>query len=474
MPNTKAKHNPEAGREPSFGKEEVTRAGGSAREQEKMETEKRELRELVTISTWMMGYDSVGKEKLNPQSKKWEEIDVVKKGDQVLIESHINEDKALFRRDSGHFVVCDGVGGAAGGELASMHSAEYIISQLENRYPDHLTHPRPDNPELVLTGNLSLFETPRETQTKLEKILTDANKEIHDMQVDWKAAHPASADEESSMGTTVVTLALREDTPEAYAAVIGWAGDSRVYKFSKGKLERITTDDSALEYLNDTYKLVLDDQEVQQSVDIPGRKAKLTVGDVRHGVTQYLGTKSLTPHTRIVPARAGELFIMLTDGVTDNLTEKEMQEIAEKEHDPATLAKELTFAARVRARSRGTTDPHPRAKPDDMTALVIMVEGTPKKFRTRELLILNEDLDFAERRQEDFDEYLLKRTSHFYEQRVALEQSYERTVEAGTPNPILKRELDHVLEQLEIVSERQKSLSRKKRGRSKTPREAAE
>jgi serine/threonine protein phosphatase PrpC len=88
----------------------------------------------------------------------------------------------------------------------------------------------------------------------------------------------------------------------------------------------------------------------------------------RYEIFQMLGASHITIHsdqTRIIP---GDHILLCSDGIHDNLTNDEIEESI-KQIDPTTIAQVLV--ERALERSRQESDVTLRAKPDDMTAVVI-------------------------------------------------------------------------------------------------------
>ena len=112
-------------------------------------------------------------------------------------------------------VVCDGMGGASGGKIAS-ETAVQISKNIVSHYKE----------EMGLNSIRSVLFT----------AVSAANAMIYDM---------AQNDEDlKGMGTTVVAMIISGDT-----ACIAHAGDSRAYKVGRETLEQITKDHSIVQFL---------------------------------------------------------------------------------------------------------------------------------------------------------------------------------------------------------------------------------
>ena len=127
-----------------------------------------------------------------------------------------NEDACLRIPERGIFCVADGMGGQAGGDLAS----ETITTTLQQVF----TKAAPEE-DATLARRLALFR----------KATNQASKWIKNF-----------ADEKviGQMGSTVVALVIDPHNPARAAAL--HAGDSRLYRYRKGELKQLTNDHSAI------------------------------------------------------------------------------------------------------------------------------------------------------------------------------------------------------------------------------------
>ena len=119
-------------------------------------------------------------------------------------------------------VVCDGMGGAAGGNIASALAVKVISDKITSSYNEKM----------------------RDSSIKnlLDSAITAANIEVYDMAY--------SRPDLKGMGTTVVAVVVRDNV-----AHIAHAGDSRAYIVNKDGVEQITVDHSLVQNLVDRKKL---------------------------------------------------------------------------------------------------------------------------------------------------------------------------------------------------------------------------
>jgi PPM family protein phosphatase len=136
-----------------------------------------------------------------------------------------NEDAYAARPDLGLFLVADGMGGHAAGEVASKLTAETIEAFAhDTRSRDtNRTWPFPLDPALSIDAN------------RLKAAFRLANRQV--------AARMESAQELRGMATTASAV-LMDTRPDGARAAIGHVGDSRVYLYRGGELRQLTDDHS--------------------------------------------------------------------------------------------------------------------------------------------------------------------------------------------------------------------------------------
>jgi protein phosphatase len=182
-----------------------------------------------------------------------------------------NEDSYLER--SPLFAVADGMGGARAGEVAS----GIAVATFDDE-------PQPD-------------ASPEE---RLAAVARAANQRIYQLAQD-DAAH-------AGMGTTF-TAALVSGNEIA----IGHVGDSRLYRWRDGELERLTDDHSLVEEFVRQGKLTPEEAEVHPQRSI---------------ITRALGPEpQVEVDTLTYPARAGDVYLACSDGLTGMISEAVVAEI---------------------------------------------------------------------------------------------------------------------------------------------------
>ncbi|QDT04662.1 Putative protein phosphatase 2C-type [Rubripirellula lacrimiformis] len=171
--------------------------------------------------------------------------------------------------DRGHlFVVADGMGAHAAGELASKMATERIAMQF--------------------------FRSPSLTTSEaLRAAVIDANDEIHQ--------RGQSNPEFHNMGTTASALVICPD-----GALVGHVGDSRVYRLRGGAFEQLTFDHSLVWEMEAT-------------------------GQTGQGIPRNVITRSLGPNAVVdvdvegpFPVQAGDQFLLCSDGLTGLVEDNEI------------------------------------------------------------------------------------------------------------------------------------------------------
>ncbi|HUX45851.1 MAG TPA: Stp1/IreP family PP2C-type Ser/Thr phosphatase [Terracidiphilus sp.] len=184
-----------------------------------------------------------------------------------------NEDAFGYSVEDGVYVVCDGMGGAAAGEIASSLAVDEVLRMISGHEQD---------------GSAPKQET-------VEQAIVAANEAIF--------ARAQRNHRLSGMGTTLVALAV-EDRQVWVLNV----GDSRCYRYRGGQLEQLTLDHSLVE------------EQVRM-----GRmtKSEASRSPFRNVITRALGTQSrVTPDVFGLEAEPGDLFLLCSDGLTRELSDK--------------------------------------------------------------------------------------------------------------------------------------------------------
>jgi PPM family protein phosphatase len=208
-----------------------------------------------------------------------------------------NEDAYGYSVESGVFVVCDGMGGAAAGEIASNLAVDQILRLLKVR------------------SQVSASELPAAAQSAV----TAANDAIF--------SRAQRNHRLSGMGTTLVVMA----TQDQHVWVLN-IGDSRCYRLRNGRLEQLTRDHSLVE------------EQVRMGRMTP-REALYS--PLKNVITRALGTQSrVTPDIFQFEAEPGDLFMLCSDGLTRELADGTIQNLLNCDDPLEKLAVHLVEAAK--------------------------------------------------------------------------------------------------------------------------------
>lgn len=181
-----------------------------------------------------------------------------------------NEDAFGFSIDHGIYLVCDGMGGAAAGEVASALAVDELMRILKERPADS---PLPQAAEKAIHAANDAIFLRSQRYPKL-----------------------------SGMGTTLVAL-----TVEADRAWMLNIGDSRGYRLRGEHLEQITVDHSLVEEQVRSGRM--DQAEAQRS-------------PLRNVITRALGTQpTVTADVFPLEIESGDLFLLCSDGLTRELSD---------------------------------------------------------------------------------------------------------------------------------------------------------
>ncbi|HEX5235935.1 MAG TPA: Stp1/IreP family PP2C-type Ser/Thr phosphatase [Silvibacterium sp.] len=187
-----------------------------------------------------------------------------------------NEDTFGHCLDAGIFVVCDGMGGAAAGEVASRLTVDTLIERL------------------------CAVATTEDRREALEESIAAANRLVHTQAVQDAALQ--------GMGTTLVAVAIQNQH-----ALIGHVGDSRCYLFRAGELTRRTNDHSLVD------EQVRIGNMTQQDADL---------SPLRNVITRAIGTQySVDAEITALDLLSGDVLLLCSDGLTREVPEPQIEAI---------------------------------------------------------------------------------------------------------------------------------------------------
>lgn len=217
------------------------------------------------------------------------------------------------------FIVADGMGGAAAGELASQMACAVILEEIR-------------------AGWGQTADTDPDRFAQALRVATErANQRIH--------SHATSHPDTKGMGTTVTLAGLLYDT--LYLCQVG---DSRAYLIRRGIATQITKDQSLMQRLVDAGELTPDEAEVSERRNI---------------ILQALGPEArVKVDLTVQRVQRGDLLVVCSDGLSGQVRGPEIAQLL----GAATTLEAGCDVLIDRANASGG--------PDNITAIVVRLDGT--------------------------------------------------------------------------------------------------
>jgi protein phosphatase len=222
-----------------------------------------------------------------------------------------NEDSVLVNPEQNLFVVADGMGGHAAGEVASKIAVDAINEFVCLTSTDE-----------EITWPFGLEENISYDGNRLKTAIRYANRKVLDVTKDRK--------EYEGMATTVAAVLLDGDT-----ANLAHVGDSRIYLHRDSQLRQLTSDHS---WVN---------EQIQSGV-ISADQARNH--PLRNVVTRALGGKAEL-QVDLAPSKMqpGDILLLCSDGLTGMIPDGEICAVLERaQGDVEKAARELVDAANAR------------------------------------------------------------------------------------------------------------------------------
>lgn len=218
-----------------------------------------------------------------------------------------NEDACAASPEAGVYVVCDGMGGAAAGEIASDLAAKTL---LEN-----------------LTANRKPGEKP---EARLGAAIQAANRAVY--------GESRQSARLAGMGTTLVALLhapvangskgqrrhANSRSSDPATLWLAHVGDSRCYRWRRGRLERLTEDHSLVE------------EQVRAG---QMTRAQALRSPMRNLITRAIGSQALVePEIQGHRPQPGDLYLLASDGLMHELEDDEIAQVLDGVAVPYTKA----------------------------------------------------------------------------------------------------------------------------------------
>jgi protein phosphatase len=232
--------------------------------------------------------------------------------------SHVGKIRSN-NQDSGYagsnlFIVADGMGGHAGGDVASALTVKHVVE---------VDHP---------------FSTVAEAETALHSALISANAILAETVFDHG--------ELTGMGTTVSGLIL-----VGSQVAIAHIGDSRIYLLRDGELSQITSDHTFVQRLVDSGRITIEEAAVH-----PRRSVLMRV----------LGDVDATPEidTFVRDTVPGDRWLICSDGLSSYVSDDKILAALSPERDAQAAAEKLV------------SESLDQGAPDNVTVVVVDIDGS--------------------------------------------------------------------------------------------------
>lgn len=216
------------------------------------------------------------------------------------------------------FMVADGMGGAAAGEVASRMAADLVFSHMSQTWPD----------DKEVSAQRFAY--------RMKEAVELANNRIH--------VHAREHPEVRGMGTTATVAGVFGT--DLYLAQVG---DSRAYLIRDGKITQITKDQSLMQRLVEAGEI--SEEEAEQS-------------ERRNIILQALGPD---PRVKVdltkQALRRGDLLVLCSDGLSGQVKKDEIADLARQTPDLMELCSKLIEQANT------------RGGPDNITAIAARFTG---------------------------------------------------------------------------------------------------
>lgn len=190
-------------------------------------------------------------------------------------------------------IVADGMGGQAAGEIASKKAIEIVPRELKK--------------------TITSASDAKGVESAIRKAIVQANDEI--------IAMGALDKDLKNMGTTIVVSLWRKGTDLCIAGV----GDSRAYMIRNGEIKQLTVDHSLAEALVQAGTISRDEAREHKFKNV---------------LWKYLGSREVGegPDVLVESVKAGDRFVMCTDGLSGVCTDQQLLEFSQSHPDSQTCA----------------------------------------------------------------------------------------------------------------------------------------
>jgi len=248
-----------------------------------------------------------------------------------------NEDNFLVDKKVGLFVVCDGMGGHAAGEVASALAVRTLHEEIK-RESDLLR-------DYAAGASGGARVSKRDVLNMLEFAVNRASNRVH--------AEAAKDTHKRGMGTTLVALLVI-----GTQAFMIYVGDSRIYLLRDGVLEQLTEDHTVRNEL--IKKRKMSREQVEQIAQ-------------KNAITRAVGVyEHAEPDSLVLDMVAGDRFLLCSDGLCGYF-----------EEDLETLGRHLSTPNADHAARALIDAANEQGGKDNITAVIITVGDLTSRDTTR-------------------------------------------------------------------------------------------
>ena len=232
-----------------------------------------------------------------------------------------NEDNYLMLPDRGVFIVADGMGGHAAGEVASEMAVRIIARELEDL--------------------ASLSE--KDAASRMRQAMQEANGAIFQRTL--------TEHDKRGMGTTATALSFLAGG----RYLIGQVGDSRAYLLRDGGLHQLTKDHSYVQEQVDAGYLSPEEARTHPYSNV---------------ITRCVGANAeVAPDTYVGVVRVGDVLLLASDGLTGMIDDPELHTLMTSSGEPDALVEALVNEA------------NRRGGLDNITVIVVRIEAVDQAPR---------------------------------------------------------------------------------------------
>ncbi len=232
----------------------------------------------------------------------------VRKGNEDSFFADANEYRGLF-------IVADGMGGHAAGEIASQMSVQVISEDLEK---------------------LNDLES-ADTLETVSLSLRHANRSVYE--------RSATERDKAGMGSTASVLALADNR-----FVIGHVGDSRIYRLRDGEFRQLTHDHSVVQEQVDAGLITADEARNHKQSNV---------------ITRCVGMGwDVEPDVLDGDVKQGDIYLLASDGLTGMVEDWRLQQLLSSRLPPARMVDAMI----AEANARGGVD--------NITAVIVRVHSS--------------------------------------------------------------------------------------------------